>query len=117
VDVILDMVGGDYVPRELSLLADEGRLVMIATLGGNRADVNLREIMARRLTLTGSTLRVRPVAFKGAIARALRERVWPHLESGAIRPVIHRTFPLEQASAAHRELEAGAHVGKIVLAV
>ena len=117
VDVVLDMVGGEYVPRELSLLAEDGRLVMIATLGGAKAQVNLREIMAKRLVLTGSTLRPRPVAFKGAIARALRERVWPLIESGSVRPVVYRTFPLERADDAHRLMESGEHIGKIVLTV
>jgi NADPH2:quinone reductase len=115
VDVILDMVGGAYVPRELAALADEGRLVMISTLGGAKAEVDLRAILGRRLTITGSTLRVRPPAFKGAIARALRENVWPLLESGAVKTVVHSTFPLERASDAHRLMESSAHVGKIVL--
>jgi NADPH2:quinone reductase len=117
VNVILDMVAGDYVPRELAALADEGRLVLISTLGGVKAEVNLRDVMVRRLTITGSTLRPRPVAFKGAIARALRAKVWPLFESGAVRPVIHATFPLERASEAHAMLEAGQHIGKVVLTV
>ncbi len=116
-DVILDMVGGPYVPRELSLLADDGRLVFIATLGGAKAEFNIREVMAKRLTITGSTLRNRSPTFKGAIADRLREHVWPLLESGRIKPVIHKTFPLEAASDAHTELERGEHVGKIVLTV
>ena len=115
VDVILDMVGGEYVPRELAALADEGRLVMISTLGGAKAEVDLRAIMGRRLTLTGSTLRARPPAFKGAIARALREKVWPLFESGVVKAVVHATFPLARASDAHRLMESSAHVGKIVL--
>jgi NADPH2:quinone reductase len=114
-DVILDMVGGSYVPRELSLLADDGRLVFIATLGGAKAEFNIREVMARRLVITGSTLRARPAVFKGAIAHRLREAIWPFLESGTIKPVVFKTFPLASAAAAHAELEAGNHVGKIVL--
>jgi NADPH2:quinone reductase len=115
VDVILDMVAGEYVPRELKALADDGRLVLIATLGGPKATLDLVEVMRRRLHLTGSTLRPRPVEFKAAIARSLRERVWPLLESGAIKPVIHATFPLAEAARAHEMMEGGAHIGKIVL--
>jgi NADPH:quinone reductase len=117
VDVILDMVGGDYVDRELKCLADDGRIVLIAFLGGSRATVNLNEILRRRLVVTGSTLRPRPVEFKGAIAAKLREKVWPLVESGKIRPVIHKTFPLAQAASAHELMESGAHIGKIVLVV
>ena len=117
VDVILDMVGGDYVPRELKCLAEEGRLVMIAFLRGPKTELDLGELMRRRLTITGSTLRPRPVEFKGAVARSLRERVWPLIEAGRIRPVIFRTFPLADAAGAHRLLEAGEHVGKIVMTV
>jgi len=116
-DVILDMVGGAYVARELSLLAEDGRLVFIATLGGAKAEFNIREVMAKRLTITGSTLRNRPPEFKGAIAAQLREKIWPLLESGAIRPVVFKTFPLGEAAAAHAELEGGKHVGKIILTV
>jgi NADPH2:quinone reductase len=115
VDVILDMVAGDYVPRELSCLADDGRLVLIALLGGAKAQIPLSEILVRRLHLTGSTLRPRPVAFKAAIAQALRRRIWPLIEAGKIRPVIHATFPLEHAADAHRLMESSTHVGKIVL--
>jgi NADPH2:quinone reductase len=115
VDVILDMVGGDYLPRNLEALAPEGRLVQIALIGGASATVDLREVMQRRLTITGSTLRPRSVAEKGAIARARRERVWPHVEAGRMRPLIHATFPLSEAAAAHRLMEANQHVGKIVL--
>ncbi len=115
-DVILDMVGGSYVPRELSLLADDGRLVFIATLGGAKGEFNIREVMAKRLVITGSTLRARPAAFKGAIARHLRGTIWPLLESATIKPVVYRTFPLADAAAAHAELESGHQVGKIVLA-
>src|SRR5437879_6090691 len=97
VDVVLDMVGGDYVPRNLAALALEGRLVQIATLGGATTEINVAQIMQRRLTLTGSTLRARPVADKAAIAIAVRGRVWPLLESGAVKPIIHATFPLREA--------------------
>lgn len=116
-DVILDMVGGDYVPRELSLLAEDGRLVFIATLGGAKSEFNIRQVMARRLTITGSTLRNRSADFKGAVALRLRANIWPLLENGTIKPVIHRVFPLAEAAAAHVELERGKHVGKIVLDV
>ena len=117
VNVILDMVGGEYVDRELKCLADDGRLVIIAMLGGAKSNVSLNEILRRRLTLTGSTLRPRPVSFKGAIARNLREMVWPQIESGAIKPVIYRVFPLAEAAQAHLLMESGEHIGKIVLAV
>ena len=117
VDVILDMVGGDYVPREIAALAEEGRLVLIATMGGAKSEVDLRAVMGRRLTITGSTLRVRSPEFKGGIARALRASVWPLLESGAVRPVVHATFPLDRADDAHRLMESGEHIGKIVLTV
>jgi NADPH:quinone reductase len=115
VDVVLDMVGGDYVARELSVLAPDGRLVMISTLGGTEAKINVRDLMMRRLTLTGSTLRARPVEFKGAIASALRAEVWPLIEAGEVKPVVYRTFPMEQAAEAHRLMESGEHIGKIVL--
>ena len=117
VDVILDMVGGDYVDRELKCLADDGRIVLIAFLGGSRANLNLNEILRRRLVVTGSTLRPRPVEFKGAIAAKLREKVWPLVEAGRIRPVIYETFPLDQAARAHELMESGRHIGKIVLVV
>ncbi len=115
VDVILDMVSGDYINRDLTCLADDGRIVIIALLGGVKATINCGEILRRRLTITGSTLRPRPVAFKAALARALRERVWPLLEAGQVRPVVHATFPLEQAHKAHAMMEAGEQVGKIIL--
>jgi NADPH:quinone reductase len=115
VDVILDMVGGDYLPRNLDVLAMDGRLVQIAILGGAKATLNLITMMQRRLTLTGSTLRARPVAEKGAIAAALRAKVWPWLEAGTVRPVIHATFPLRSAAEAHRVMESGNHIGKLVL--
>jgi NADPH2:quinone reductase len=117
VDVILDMVAGDYVTRELDCLADDGRLVFIAMLGGPKATVNFSQVLFRRLTITGSTLRPRPIEFKAAIAAQLRERIWPLLESGKIRPVIYRTFPLEQAAQAHALMETSTHVGKIMLTV
>ncbi|MEO7063162.1 MAG: NAD(P)H-quinone oxidoreductase [Dokdonella sp.] len=115
VDVILDMVAGDYVARELDVLAEDGRLVLIATLGGRDCTVDAAQIMRRRLTLTGSTLRGRPVAFKGAIARALHANVWPLLETRKVRPVIYRVFPGEHATQAHALMESGEHIGKIML--
>src|SRR5688572_697309 len=115
VNVILDMVGGDYVPRELKCLADDGRLVFIAYLRGPKTELNIDAVMRRRLTITGSTLRPRPVAFKGAIARNLREKIWPLIEAGRIKPEIYKTFPLEQANEAHKLMESSQHIGKIVL--
>ncbi len=117
VDVILDMVGGDYVDRELKLLADDGRIVLIAFLGGMKSTVSLNEILRRRLVLTGSTLRPRPIAFKGEIARNLREKVWPKIESGAFKPEIFKTFALADAAQAHALMESSQHIGKIVLTV
>lgn len=117
VDVILDMVGGDYVPRELACLADDGRLSLIAFLGGSKATIDMTDILRRRLSITGSTLRARSVEVKGAIAQALKQKVWPLIEAGKIRSVIHRTFTLEEASAAHALMESSAHVGKIILEV
>jgi NADPH2:quinone reductase len=116
-DVILDMVGGDYVPRELQCLADDGRLVLIALLGGAKATIDLGAVLRRRLLITGSTLRPRPIEFKAAIARRLRSVVWPLLESGRIKPVVFRVLPLEQADRAHALMESGSHIGKIVLSV
>lgn len=115
VDVILDMVGGDYVPRELEALAEGGRLAVIAALGGARASVDLGKLMRRRLTITGSTLRPRPVAFKASIATRLFDVVWPLIEAGRIRPVVHRVFPASEAAEAHALMESGAHIGKILL--
>jgi NADPH2:quinone reductase len=115
VNVILDMVGGDYVPRELKCLAEEGRLVFIAYLRGPKTELNIDTVMRRRLTITGSTLRPRPVEFKGTIARSLREKIWPLIEAGRIKPEIYKTFPLEQAAEAHRLMETSQHIGKIVL--
>jgi len=117
VDVILDMVGGDYVAREINCLADDGRLVIIAFLGGMKGVVDLGQILRRRLTITGSTLRPRSIAFKAAIVANLRTQIWPLLESGAIKPVIHQAFPLEGAVQAHLLMESSAHVGKIMLKV
>ena len=117
VDVILDMVAGDYVPREIESLADDGRLVFIALLGGSKAPLDLSAVLRRRLTVTGSTLRPRPVSFKAAIAKRLREVVWPLIDSGRIKPVLFRTFALAQAADAHRLMESSQHVGKIVLTV
>jgi NADPH:quinone reductase len=117
VDVILDMVGGDYVVRNLSLLAVEGRLVQIAFLKSSVTELDLMQVMRRRLTLTGSTLRPRSPAEKGAIAAALEARVWPLVATGTVRPVIHATFPLARAADAHRMMEASEHIGKIVLEV
>jgi putative PIG3 family NAD(P)H quinone oxidoreductase len=117
VNVILDMVGGDYVARELKALADDGRIVFIAYLGGSKATVDLGEILRRRLTLTGSALRARPVGFKAQIANSLRAKVWPLIESGKIKPVIYATFKLSEAAKAHLLMESGAHIGKIVLIV
>ncbi len=117
VDVILDMVGGDYVPRELACLAVDGRLSLIAFLGGSKTSLDLSDILRRRLTITGSALRPRPVEFKATVARALREKVWPLIEAGKIRPVIYRTFGLEEAAAAHTLMESSEHVGKIMLSV
>jgi putative PIG3 family NAD(P)H quinone oxidoreductase len=117
VDVILDMVGGDYVPRNIESLAVEGRLVQIAFLKSPRAEIDLSQVMRRRLTITGSTLRPRSAAEKGVIARALRRQVWPWLEQGTVVPVVHQVFPLEDAASAHRVMESGTHIGKLVLRV
>lgn len=114
-DVILDMVSGDYINRDLTCLADDGRIVIIALLGGVKATINCGEILRRRLTITGSTLRSRSVEFKAQLAQALKARVWPLLEAGQVRPLIHATFPLEKASEAHAMMEAGEQVGKIIL--
>ncbi|MBF0307227.1 MAG: NAD(P)H-quinone oxidoreductase [Alphaproteobacteria bacterium] len=117
VDVILDMVGGDYLPRNLKCLAADGRHVSIAFLRGPKAEVNFMPVMLKRLTLTGSTLRPQPVAEKARMANALAEKVWPLLAQGEVAPVIHSTFPLGDAAEAHRLMESGAHVGKIILTV
>jgi putative PIG3 family NAD(P)H quinone oxidoreductase len=115
VDIVLDIVGGDYVQRNIDCLAMHGRLVQIGLIGGARAQINLTTIMQKRLTLTGSTLRIRTPAEKGAIAEELEEKVWPLLASGQVAPVIHRTFPLREAADAHRLLESGDVIGKLVL--
>ncbi len=115
VDVVLDMVAGAYTPRNIDVLADEGRLVTIAVMGGPVGEVDFRKVLARRLVITGSTLRPRPVETKAAFAAALRTQVWPLVETGRVTPVIDRTFPLAEAAAAHALMESSVHVGKIVL--
>jgi putative PIG3 family NAD(P)H quinone oxidoreductase len=117
VDVILDMVGGDYLPRDVRALAPDGRLVMIAHQGGAKVELNFAQVMVKRLTVTGSTLRPQSVEAKARIAAELRREVWPLLDAGRIAPVIDRTFPLEAAAEAHARLESSAHIGKIVLEV
>ena len=117
IDLILDIVGAAYTPRNLEVLATSGRLVQIAVQQGVEATVNLVRIMQRRLTVTGSTLRPRPVAEKGAIAAELHERVWPLLESGKVKVLVDRVFPLDHTADAHRYLESGAHIGKLILSV
>lgn len=114
-NVILDMVGGAYVPREIDCLADDGRLALIALQGGAKTEINLGPILRRRLTLTGSTLRPRSIAFKTAIAQSLQSQVWPHLDTGRIVPVIHSTFDAADAVRAHALMESNQHIGKIVL--
>jgi NADPH2:quinone reductase len=115
VDVILDMVAGSYTPRELEALAEDGRLVTIATLGGAGFTADMSLVMRRRLTITGSLLRPRPAAFKGAIGRRLHEVIWPLIENGAIRPIVHQVFPAADAGAAHALMETSAHIGKLLL--
>ena len=115
VDMVLDMVGGDYVARNLDALATEGRLVQIAFLKSSRVELDLMQVMRRRLTITGSTLRPRSPEEKGAIARQLAEHVWPLIENGAVKPVIHATFPMERAAEAHRVMEESRHIGKLIL--
>lgn len=117
VDVILDMVGGAYIMREIDCLADDGRLAVIALLGGAKATLDLGQVLRRRLTITGSTLRPRSVEFKAAIADKLRKHIWPLLESGKIKPVIYKVFALEDAEQAHVLMETSMHIGKIVLRV
>jgi NADPH:quinone reductase len=114
-DVVLDMVAGDYLGRELQCLADDGRIAIIAVQGGVKCEINAGEVLRRRLTITGSTLRPRPVAFKAAIAAALRDKVWPVIAAGKVKPVINRVFPAAQAAQAHELMESSQHVGKIVL--
>ncbi|MFO0205312.1 MAG: NAD(P)H-quinone oxidoreductase [Betaproteobacteria bacterium] len=117
VDVVLDMVAGDYVAREIDCLADDGRLLIIATLGGSKAQVDVGQVLRRRLTVTGSTLRPRSVEFKAAIARRLQAVVWPLIEAGRIKPMVYRRFALGDAAAAHGLMESSTHIGKIVLDV
>jgi NADPH:quinone reductase len=117
VDVVLDMVAGDYIPKNLQLLKQDGRLVIIALQRGATAEINAGAVMVNRLTITGSTLRPQSVASKGRMARGLREKAWPLLEKGAIKPIIFKTFPLREAAAAHAELERADHVGKVMLTV
>lgn len=117
VDVVLDIIGGDYVPRNIDCLRLHGRLVQVGLIGGSRAQVDLRRVLNQRLTITGSTLRPRTVEEKGTIAAELEAKVWPLLERGEVRPVVHATFPLEEAAAAHRLLESGEVIGKVVLSV
>ena len=115
VDLVLDIVGADYLARNIDVLAVEGRLVQIGLQSGTTAPLNMAPLLTKRLTITASTLRARPVADKGAIAAAVKANVWPLLESGAVKPIVHATFPLRQAAEAHRLLESGEHIGKIVL--
>jgi NADPH2:quinone reductase len=114
-DVVLDMVAGDYVGREIECLADDGRLAIIATQGGHAAQIDAGLVLRKRLTISGSTLRPRSVVYKAALARDLRERVWPLIEAGRVKPVIHQVFPAAQAAQAHALMESSTHVGKIVL--
>ena len=114
-DVILDMVAGDYIARELQCLADDGRIALIAVQGGTVAQIDAGAVLRRRLTITGSTLRPRSVAFKAAIAKALRQQVWPWLDAGRVKPVIHQVFPAAQAAEAHALMESNQHIGKLVL--
>ena len=115
VDVVLDMVAGDYVAREIKCLAEDGRIVIIAVQGGVEAQIDAGMVLRKRLVITGSTLRPRPVAFKTAIAQSLRKTVWPWLEAGRVKPVIHQVFPAAQAAAAHTLMESNQHIGKLVL--
>jgi putative PIG3 family NAD(P)H quinone oxidoreductase len=117
VDVVLDMVGGEYLPRNVECLAMDGRLVQIGFLGGAKAPINMTPVLLRRLWITGSTLRARAVPEKAAIARAVHQHVWPLLEAGTVRPLVHATFPLRNAAEAHRVMESSAHIGKLVLTV
>ncbi|WP_019947203.1 NAD(P)H-quinone oxidoreductase [Hymenobacter aerophilus] len=114
-DVVLDMIGGDYTPKNLRLLRDDGRLVFINAMHGAQAEFNALDVMRRRLTITGSTLRPRSVGFKAALAREVERHVWPVVAAGRLKPVIERTFPLAEAAAAHRLMESSSHIGKIVL--
>ena len=117
VDVVIDIIGGDYLQRNIEVLAQDGRLVMIRRQGGGRSELDIMPVLRKRLTLTGSTLRTRSIAEKGALALAVRTHVWPLFESGAVRVPVHATFPLARAADAHRVMESSAHVGKLVLQV
>jgi NADPH2:quinone reductase len=117
IDVVLDMIGGDYTPKNLRLLREDGRLVFINAMQGAQAEFNAMQVMSRRLTITGSTLRPRSADFKAALAAAVEQHVWPLLAAGQFRPVIDRTFPLAEAAAAHQRMESSAHIGKIVLTI
>ena len=117
VNVILDMVTGEYVQREIDCLADDGRIVIIANQGGSKAEVSTNQILRRRLTITGSTLRPRSVSFKRQVAQQLHSHIWPFLDAGKLKPAIYKTFPMDQAAAAHALMESSEHVGKIVLTV
>lgn len=117
IDVVLDMVGGDYVAKNLKVLRDSGRHISIATMNGSTAEIDMRTVMQKRLILTGSTLRNRPVAEKAELARGIHETVWPWIEAGKVKPVIYKTFPLAAAAQAHEALEKGDHIGKIVLTI
>jgi putative PIG3 family NAD(P)H quinone oxidoreductase len=117
VEIVLDMVAGDYVPRNLQCLKEDGRHVTIAVQGGLEATINMAQVMSRRLTLTGSTLRARSVEFKGLLADEIERTVWPFVADGRLRPIMDQSFPLADAAAAHARMEAGDHIGKIVLAV
>ena len=117
VDVILDMVAGEYINRNIKIAAEDGRIVLIAGLEGFKSEINFLPVMLKRLTITGSTLRPRPVEFKAAIAQNLKKSVWPLLEQGKVKPVIYKTFPLERAGEAHQLMESGSHIGKLVLTI
>jgi NADPH:quinone reductase-like Zn-dependent oxidoreductase len=117
VDVVLDMVGGEYLQRNIECLAQEGRLVQIGVLGGAKSQINMMPVLQRRAWITGSTLRARSIEEKAAIAHAVNQNVWPLLEDGSVRVLVHATFPLTRAAEAHRVMESSAHIGKLVLTV
>jgi len=117
IDVVLDMVGGDYTAKNINILNPEGRLVIINAMKNSKSTINMKKVMVKRLTITGSTLRARSSEFKGAIAENLKKHIWPKLESGEIKPIIHQTFPLAEASSAHALMESSEHIGKIVLEI
>jgi NADPH:quinone reductase len=116
-NLILDMIAGEYTARNIDALAEAGRLVIIATQGGANSTINILKIMQKRIVLTGSTLRPRPTAFKQEVKRELLEHAWPRIANGELRVIVDRTFPLQDAAAAHRHMESGAHIGKILLTV